>query len=536
LRIGAWGAVFLAWTAIAAAREDAAAATPFPAPPIQQDSLGRGDTQPQDTLAAEGARLQVGRGGGDSGLEPAEVVNGGPVLAGHQERGPRRIGREATHTPLHERLFSVLGTGLLVGIAWILSTNRRAVDWRIVAWGVGLQFIFALLVLKTGPGELFFAAVNRAFIKLLSFTRDGARFVFGNLVDSNVPVGSPIGDPASGNIPQETITGWAQTGAYFAFSVLPTIIFFSALMALLYHLRVLQAVVRFFAWIMRRTMRTSGAETLAASANIFVGQTEAPLMVRPFLQSMTRSELMCLMAAGFANTAGGVLAAYVGFLAPYFPDIAGHLLAASIMSAPAALAFSKIMLPETEEPLTRGDLKVEVETPDVNAFDATTRGASEGLVLAFNVGAMLIAFTALVFLVNALIGWAGGLVGLEGLTLQRILGWVLSPLAVAMGVPVKDAFEVGSLMGIKTVLNEFFAYLQLQGALQGGTDLDPRSVIIASYALSGFANFASIGIQIGGIGALVPERRHDLSRVGLRAMVAGSFASFQTATIAGILI
>ena len=406
-----------------------------------------------------------------------------------------------------------------------------------VGWGIGLQVLFALLVLKTRPGELFFAGVNEAFIGLLGFAREGARFIFGNLVEQNVPVGQPVGEPAAGApLPPENVTGWARTGAYFAFSVLPTIIFFSSLMTLLYHLRVLQWLVRFFAWVMRRTMRTSGAETLAAAANIFVGQTEAPLMVKPFVRAMTRSELFCLMAAGFANTAGGVMAAYVGLLSPYFPMIAGHLLAASIMSAPAAIAFSKIMYPETEKPVTRGTARIDVETQDVNVIDAATRGAGEGLTLALNVGAMLLAFIALIALVNAGVGWLGGLAGFEDLTLQRILGWLLAPLAIAMGVPPSDAVQVGSLMAVKTVVNEFVAYLQLAGELEGGTGLSPRSVIIATYALSGFANFASIAIQIGGIGGIAPERRQDLSRLGLRAMVAGSLASFQTATIAGMLI
>jgi CNT family concentrative nucleoside transporter len=442
-----------------------------------------------------------------------------------------------SETPFAERLLSLFGTALLVLLAWLLSTNRRAVDWRVVAWGIGLQLAFAVLVLKTAPGQIFFAWVNDVFVQLLAFSQAGARFVFGNLVDNNVPVGAPAGQPpAAALIPAESVTAWARTGAYFAFSVLPTIIFFSSLMAVLYHFRVLQGIVRGFAWGMRRTMRTSGAETLAASANIFVGMTEAPLMVRPFVARMTNSELFCLMAAGFANTAGGVMAAYVGLLGPLVPGIAGHLLAASVMSAPAALAFSKIMLPETAEPVTRGDVKIEVESPDANAIDAAARGASEGLSLALNVGAMLLAFIALIALVNAGVGWAGGLLGLPGLSLERILGWLLAPLAFAMGVPARDAVEVGSLLGVKTVVNEFVAYLQLANGLREGADLSPRSVVIASYALSGFANFASIAIQIGGIGAMAPERRHDLSRLGLRAMVAGAFASFQTATIAGILV
>jgi CNT family concentrative nucleoside transporter len=442
-----------------------------------------------------------------------------------------------TETPFLERLLSLFGTGLLVLLAWLLSANRRAVDWRVVAWGIALQFAFAVVVLRTVPGDVFFSAVNDAFMRLLSFSQQGARFVFGNLVDNNVPVGTPAGQPPSGApIPPESVTAWARTGAYFAFSVLPTIIFFSSLTAVLYHFRVLQGIVRAFAWGMRRTMRTSGAETLAAAANIFVGMTEAPLMVKPFVARMPSSELLCLMGAGFANTAGGVMAAYVGLLGPYVPGIAGHLLAASVMSAPAALAFSKIMLPETAEPVSRGGAKIEVTSPDANVIDAAARGASEGLSLALNVGAMLLAFIALIALVNAVVGWAGGLLGLPGLSLERILGWLLSPLAFAMGVPARDAVEVGSLLGVKTVVNEFVAYLQLANGLREGSDLSPRSVLIASYALSGFANFASIAIAIGGIGAMAPERRGDLSRLGLRAMAAGTLATFQTATIAGMLL
>jgi CNT family concentrative nucleoside transporter len=442
-----------------------------------------------------------------------------------------------TETPFLERLLSLFGTGLLVLLAWLLSANRRAIDWRVVAWGIGLQFAFAVVVLRTAPGEVFFSAVNDAFLRLLSFSQQGARFVFGNLVDNNVPVGMPAGQPpAAAPIPPETVTAWARTGGYFAFSVLPTILFFSSLMAVLYHLGVLQRIVRAFAWAMRRTMRTSGAETLAASANIFVGMTEAPLMVKPFVARMTSSELLCLMGAGFANTAGGVMAAYVGLLGPYVPGIAGHLLAASVMSAPAALAFSKILPPETAEPVTRGGATIDVPSPDANVIDAAARGASEGLSLALNVGAMLLAFIALIALLNAGVGWAGGLVGLPGLSLERILGWILSPLAFAMGVPARDAIEVGSLLGVKTVVNEFVAYLQLANGLREGSDLSPRSVVIASYALSGFANFASIAIAIGGIGAMAPERRQELSRLGLRAMLAGTLATFQTATIAGILI
>jgi CNT family concentrative nucleoside transporter len=318
--------------------------------------------------------------------------------------------------------------------------------------------------------------------------------------------------------------------------VLPTIIFFSSLMTVLYYMGVMQWVVKGMAWVMQRTMKTSGAETLSAAGNIFVGQTEAPLLIKPFVEKMTMSELMTVMTGGFATVAGGVLAAYVGLLISYFPDIAGHLMAASVMSAPAALAIGKLMYPEESEPETAGSLELELENPDVNVIDAAARGAHEGLHLALNVGAMLLAFIALVYLVNALVGWAGGLVGLEGLSIELILGWCLAPLAWLMGVPWADAATVGSLMGIKTVLNEFFAYLQLSGTLAGGPSLEPRSAIIAAYALSGFANFSSIAIQIGGIGGIAPSRRHDLSRIGLRAMIAGSLAAFLTGTIAGMFV
>ncbi len=307
-------------------------------------------------------------------------------------------------------------------------------------------------------------------------------------------------------------------------------------MTLLYHLKIMQGVVKGMAWVMQRTMKTSGAETLSTTGNIFLGQTEAPLMVKPFVQNMTMSELHCIMVGGFATVAGGVMAAYVGMLVSYFPNIAGHLMAASVMAAPATILISKVMYPEDGEPETMGTLKVDVPSPDVNAIDAAARGAGEGLTLALNVGAMLLAFIALVALFNGLIGWAGDLVGLENLSLEMMLGWVLAPLAWIMGVPWHDAVEVGSLLGIKTVLNEFVAYLQLATSLQAGDTLDPRSVIIASYALCGFANFSSIAIQIGGIGGMAPARRSDLSRIGMRAMIAGTLASFMTATVAGAIL
>ncbi|MDX1493764.1 MAG: nucleoside transporter C-terminal domain-containing protein [Longimicrobiales bacterium] len=445
---------------------------------------------------------------------------------------------------LAERLRSLVGLVALGFVAWAMSTDRSRIQWRVVGWGVTLQFLFALFILKTAAGRRVFDVMGDVVVRLLGFTVDGAAFVFGNLVYDTVPVGTGVvGQGGFQALPGQV----AQTGAAFAFSVLPTIIFFSALMTVLYYLGVMQVLVRGAAWVMQRTMGTSGAETLSAAGNIFVGQTEAPLLVKPFIESMTDSELMAVMTAGFATVAGGVLAAYVGMMVGFFPDIAGHLIAASVMSAPAALVVAKLMVPETEVPNTSGELDIVVKTPDVNVIDAAARGASEGLHLALNVGAMLLAFVALIHMCNGMLGWAGGLVGLEGLTLEAMLGWVLAPLAWLMGVPWADAPTVGSLMGVKTVLNEFVAYLQLAGILsQGGAGaaagqaavmaLDPRSVVIATYALSGFANFGSIAIQIGGIGGIAPSRRHDLSRLGLRAMIGGSLAAFMTATVAGMIL
>ncbi|MBI4540608.1 MAG: NupC/NupG family nucleoside CNT transporter [Gemmatimonadetes bacterium] len=422
----------------------------------------------------------------------------------------------------------------MVFLAWLASVDRRAVPWRVVLWGTALQLLFGIFILKTPAGEQIFAWVNRVVVALLSFTVDGARFIFGDLVFNNVPVGEGV---AATNAPIVATPGRvARTGAFFAFNVLPTIIFFSSLMTVLYHLGIMQVVVKAFAWAMQRTMRTSGAETLSTAGNIFVGQTEAPLLVKPFVATMTRSELMAVMTAGFATVAGGVMAAYVGMLVAYFPDIAGHLMAASVMSAPAALVMAKTIVPEKEESVTAGTLKLALEKPDVNVIDAASRGAGEGLHLALNVAAMLLAFIALIALLNSLLGWAGGLVGAEGLTLERVFGWAMAPLAWIMGVSWADAPAVGALIGVKTVVNEFVAYLQLANLLGAGTPLEPRSVIIATYALCGFANFSSIAIQIGGIGGIAPSRRHDLSALGLRAMIAGSLAAFQTATVAGILV
>ncbi len=445
------------------------------------------------------------------------------------------IGRDLD-TPLLDRARSFLGLLALGFIAWLLSVDRKIIAWRVVLWGMALQLIFAVFILKTPIGGLIFDSLNRVVLALLGFTVDGARFIFGNLVWDNVPVGEGPAGAAGQGLFQPTAGQVANTGALFAFNVLPTIIFFSSLMTVLYHLGIMQTVVKGFAWVMQRTMRTSGAETLSAAGNIFVGQTEAPLLIKPFIDRMTRSEIMAVMTGGFATVAGGVLAAYVGMLVAFFPDIAGHLMAASVMSAPAALVVAKLMYPETAEPETSGILELKVERADPNLIGAAARGASEGLYLALNVGAMLLAFVALVFMCDGILGLLGGMVGLESLSLQAILGWVFSPIAWLMGLAWEDAVQIGALLGMKTTLNEFFAYLQLASILAEGADLQPRSIVIAAYALSGFANFSSIAIQIGGIGGIAPSRKDDLARIGLRAMIGGTIAAFMTATVAGMLI
>ena len=440
----------------------------------------------------------------------------------------------ATGTPFAARLMGIVGIATMIGIAWLLSSNRARVSWRLVATGVGLQALLGVVVLKTGVGRALFNGANVVFTRLLGFTEEGARFVFGNLVRNNVPVGTPSGAPAD-MAPLGDGGLWAATGAYFAFSVLPTIIFFSALMSVLYHLGVMQRIVQGMAWGFQRLLGTSGAETLSATGNIFVGQTEAPLLIKPFVSAMTVSELNTVMVGGFATIAGGVMAAYVGMLSPFFPDIAGHLLTASVMNAPAGLLISKILVPETGEPVTRGKVKVEIAKGDANVIEAAAAGAGQGLQLALNVGAMLLAFIALIALVNAVLGAAGGLVGVEGLSLERVFGWVFAPLAWLMGVPWGDAGAIGSLIGVKISVNEFVAYLQLAGTM--GTDaLSARGEVIATYALLGFANFSSIAIQIGGIGGLAPERRGDLARLGLKAMIGGNLAAFMSASLAGMLL
>ena len=410
------------------------------------------------------------------------------------------------------RLQPVAGLAVILALAYCFSSARRSIDYRTVGWGLALQFVFALIVLKTNAGRLVFQTLGAYITKLLNFTYVGSAFVFG-----------PLGDPKVW--PQAMINVFgpegARYGTIFAFQVLPTIIFIAALFAMLYYFGVMQVVVRVFAVVMRRFMRASGAESLDVAASIFMGQTEAPLTIRPFLPRMTESELMTVMTAGMAHISGGVMAAYI-----LFGVEAQHLLTAVIMTAPGTLMMAKMFVPETRQPETMGTVQLNVERTDVNVIDAIGRGTGEGLHLALNVGAMLISFLALIALVNAILG-------LAGLSMQQIFGWVFSPIAWSLGVPWRDASTIGNLLGTRMVLNEFVAYAQL-GTLKAS--LDPKSFTIATYALCGFANFSSIGIQIGGIGALVPERRHDLARLGLRAMLAGTFANFLTATIAGMLL
>ncbi len=439
-------------------------------------------------------------------------------------------------TPLPERALAIAGIVAVLGIAWLLSSDRKRVPWRLVGVGLVLQLALGLLVLRTGVGRAIFDGANRVFQLLLGFTHEGASFLFGNLVQQNVPVGEPVPGAPVEMAAIEAGTTVANTGAFFAFSVLPTIVFFSTLMALAYHVGLMQRVVGGIAWIMRRSMKTSGAETLSVAGNIFVGHTESPLLIRPFLGTLTMSELNTVMIGGFATVAGGVMAGFVGMLSGYFPDIAGHLLTASVMNAPAALIISKILLPETGEPVTRGSAPIRVERTAVNLIDAAADGAAQGLKLALNVGAMLLSFIALIALVNYAIATAGGWVGVDGLSLQRLFGWLLAPLAWILGVPWEDAGTVGSLIGIKAAVNEFVAYVDLAGVLQAGELASPRSVVIATYALLGFANFSAIAIQIGGIGGLAPDRRQDLSRLGLRAMVGGNLAAFLSAGWAGMIL
>ncbi len=438
---------------------------------------------------------------------------------------------------MQQKIIGCFGIFVLLGIAWLFSNNKKKINYRIIIWGILLQIIFAFLILKTGPGHaVFFFA--RAFItKLLSFTDAGAAFLFGNLYLGDPDIVAQVGQGGPFQLWDPTAGQFVNIGIVFAIHILPTIIFFASLMGILYHLGVMQKIVQGVAWVMTKTMGTSGAESLSAAGNIFVGQTEAPLLIKPYINDMTKSELMAIMTAGFATIAGGVMAAYVRFGVD-----AGHLMAASVMSAPAALAVAKIIFPETEESKTKGGIKLSTEKKTANIIDAAAGGASDGLKLAVNVGAMLMAFIALIALLNFFIGKLDyminfitfGLTNFEwDLSLKSIFGVIFSPIAFVMGVEYKDIFEFGNLLGTKISINELVAYVELTN-LKGV--ISERSYIIGTYALCGFANFSSIAIQIGGIGSIVPGRRGDLAKIGLKAMFGGAIASWITATVAGILL
>ena len=436
-----------------------------------------------------------------------------------------------------ESIFRGLIGLLLVGLLTLLfSTNRRAINWRLVGIGLVLQILFAFVVLKSDTGRDVFSWISGAFVRLFTFAFDGASFVFGVLANGPGKEGSP--------------------GFIFAFQVLPTIIFFASLMAILYHLGIMQWVVRGMAWVMARLLGTSGAESLSVAANTFIGQTEAPLVIRPYLATLTNSELFTVMTSGMAHIAGGVLAAYMLMLASAFTKstgtpvdasqlyFAGHLLAACIMAAPATMVIAKMLIPESGDPLTMGNVRLKVEKTNSSVIEAAAAGAGDGVRLAINVAGMLIAFIAIIALLNFLLGLLGDLSGLntmaqsafgKPLSLELLFGLVFQFIAYGLGVPWKEAMDVGSLMGIKLVVNEFVGYLRMADAVAAG-QLSGKSIVIATYALCGFANFSSIAIQIGGLSPRAENRRGDIVRLGLRAVLGGTLATWMTATIAGMFV
>lgn len=406
-----------------------------------------------------------------------------------------------------ERVISFFGLMTMVAIAYAFSNNKKKIQWRTVISGLLLQMFLGLIILKTTPGRAVFEYAKRMFNGILAYTNEGSKFIFGGLIGTE-----------------------HNLGFIFAFNVLPTIIFMSALMAVLYHLGIMQIVISFVAKVMVKIMKVSGAESLACAANIFAGQTEAPLVVKPYVDKMTQSELLALMTGGMATVAGGVLAAYVGFGID-----AGHLLSASVMAAPAALVLAKLIYPEVEESLTTGEVKLKLEKTASNVIEAAAVGAAEGLQLAFNVAGMLLAFVALIAMLNGIIGGIGGWIGYPQLSMELITGYLFAPVAWIIGVPWHDATLVGSLLGKKLVINEFVAYLDLHQMMEKGA-ISQRAITLSTYALCGFANFSSIAIQLGGIGGIAPGRRSDLAKLGLRALLGGMMAGLMTASIAGMFI
>jgi len=402
------------------------------------------------------------------------------------------------------RLTGVLGIAVIIGLAYVFSTDRRAIKLKTVAWGLGLQFALGLFVLRVPAGERLFGALGAGAKHLLDFSYVGSTFIFGELGKAD-----------------------SSLGLIFAFQVLPTIIFIAAFFAVLYHIGVMQLIIRAAAWLMTVIMGASGAESLNVAASIFMGQTEAPLTIRPFLPKLTKSELMTVMTSGMAHISGGMMAAYIRVGGAD----AKHLLTAVIMTAPGTLLMAKMLVPETEQPLTAGRVQMPSQEKESNVLGAIARGTVDGLHLALNVGAMLIVFLALLALLNAMMGWVHLHIGWFPYNLQEVLGWLFAPVAWLIGIPWHDAVAIGNLLGTRMVLNEFVAFAQL-GTMKGA--LDPRTFTIATFALCGFANFSSIGIQIGGIGALAPEQRDQLAKFGIRAMLAGTMANLISASIVGI--
>jgi concentrative nucleoside transporter, CNT family len=419
------------------------------------------------------------------------------------------------------KLVSLLGWFTMIAVAWAISFNRKKFPWRTVIWGVGLQFLLALLILHTDAGKEVFIVAGKAVQKLIQFSTDGTRFVFGPLADSDL-LGKTFG-PEHGLVLAVLVTG--------------TVVVVAALSSLFYHWGILQRVVRAVAFIMRKAMGTSGSETLSAAANIFMGQTEAPLVIRPYISRMTRSELMTIMVCGMAHIAGGVAAVYAAMgMAAGYQNTAGHLLTASVLNCPAALLIAKVMLPEVEKSETAAGSPALTPRTTANSIDAICRGAGDGFHLALNIIAMLIAFIALIALANYVVGWPQSHLGVKNpVTLQNIFGWINAPFAWLMGVPAKDCLSIGQILGERIVLNEFVGFLDLTTNAKQ-LALDPRSFTIVTYALCGFANFGSIAVQVGGIGSLAPERRVEMARLGFRAMIGGLLAAYMTACLAGFLL
>lgn len=442
-------------------------------------------------------------------------------------------------------LRGVLGLFLIIGIAFLFSNNRRRISWRLVGMGVLIQVVFAVFILYANTLRSWFAPLGwpkvliswlgGAVVSLLNFTTEGSKFVFGRLATNSGP---------------------DSLGVFFAFQVLPTIVFVATLTSVLYYLGILQAVVKGMAWLMAKLMGTSGAESLSNTANIFVGQTEAPLLIKPYIGAMTNSEILTIMVGGMATIAGGVMAAYIQMLGQAMADMqkiplaeaqlrfAVQLLAASVMAAPAGLVISKILFPETGTPVTKGKVNLKVEKNADNVIEAAATGAGDGMQLALNVGAMLIAFIAGIALINYLFTGLGDLLGVNAylvahfgmpLSLQLVFGVILRYLAIGIGVPIADAFHFGSLLGTKVVLNEFVGYIDLVGLIKQGA-MSPKGITMATYAMCGFANFSSIAIQIGGIAPMAPHRKKDIAALGMKAVLGGSLATLMTATLAGILL